>query len=78
MYMGKHGCLSVLSKLLDGVAKKNYTILKYIISIMTLRVLQYWCNFHSGYVQRLSLLYLNKVSKVSCSSFKPSRCGDFS
>ena len=33
MFMGKHGCLSVLSKLLDGVAKKNYIVLKYIYYI---------------------------------------------
>ena len=34
MFMGKHGCLSVLSKLLEGVAKKNYIILKYVHTIL--------------------------------------------
>ena len=28
VYLGKHSCLSVLSKLLEGVARKNYIILK--------------------------------------------------
>ena len=28
VYLGKHGCLGAFSKLLDGVGKKNYVILK--------------------------------------------------
>lgn len=28
VYLGKHGCLTVFSKILEGVAKKNYAILK--------------------------------------------------
>ncbi|CAI8025268.1 Cytosolic carboxypeptidase 1, partial [Geodia barretti] len=35
MFMGKHGCLSVLSKLLDGVAKKNYIVLKLCAEALT-------------------------------------------
>ena len=28
VYLSKHGCLTVFSKLLEGVAKRNYVILK--------------------------------------------------
>ena len=28
VYLGKHGCLTVFPKLLEGVAKRNYVILK--------------------------------------------------
>ena len=37
MYLGKHGCLGAFSKLLDGIGKKNYVILKSVkLAYMTL------------------------------------------
>ena len=63
MFIGRHGCLSVLSKILDSVAKKNYIILKYVLyfSIMIKILLCAKLLQIPGYVQKLLLHFLNKV-----------------
>ena len=35
VYLSKHGCLTVFSKLLEGVAKRNYVILKLVMHMQT-------------------------------------------